>query len=153
MKLALRTVPDLVLRITAVPVEMPSETTIMRLAADMRDTMEAEGGIGLAAPQVGVSLRVIVVRTGRNGDSLALANPVITWRGERMLSEVEGCLSIPGRLVTVLRHRRIQVEGYDIDQGVKVTINAKDTLARILQHEIDHLDGKLIIDHVRRERD
>jgi peptide deformylase len=114
------------------------ESKLDILVADMRALMEREGGIGLAAPQVGVGLRVIIAK------DRALANPVITWHSTRCLVAIEGCLSLPGMMRPIMRWRRITVTALDLDTLKDVTIEAKDEMARVLQHEIDHLNGILI---------
>jgi peptide deformylase len=137
-------VPDPILREVALPVAFPLEPTLQKLVADMHDTMSAEGGVGLAAPQVGTSLRIIVT------EAWALVNPVIIGRSEVTEQANEGCLSIPGLNVIVRRPRRVTVQAYDLADQREVIIQAKGDLARVLQHEIDHLDGKLITDYLRR---
>lgn len=134
------------LRTPALPVlSYDPEAKLDVLVRDMRETMEYFGGIGLAAPQVGVGLRVIVVGI-EGGPHVALANPVIEWRSEKTVVDTEGCLSLPGVVRQVRRPRRVRVQAVDLDTLRVVTIEAKDLYARVLQHEIDHLDGILIID-------
>ncbi|OUM96275.1 MAG: peptide deformylase [Firmicutes bacterium ZCTH02-B6] len=134
-------VPDPVLRKKALPVERVTKR-VQKLIRDMADTMYAANGAGLAAPQVGVSERVIVVDAG---DGLvALINPrIIAAEGSEV--DVEGCLSIPNVSVYVERAAKVEVEGWD-ERGRTVRIKADGLLARALQHEIDHLDGILITD-------
>lgn len=114
--------------------------------ADMVDTMYDEAGIGLAAPQVGISLRLMVVGHDERREPRALINPVIVDRGGQVTAE-EGCLSIPGVFADVTRSEWVDVEGKDVD-GQVVRIQGRGLLARVLQHEIDHLDGVLFIDHL-----
>ncbi len=134
-------VPDPVLRQKARPVERVTKR-IQKLIRDMADTMYAANGAGLAAPQVGVSERVIVVDDG-NG-LVALVNPrLVAAQGSEV--DVEGCLSIPNVNVYVERAAQVEVEGWD-ERGRTVRIKAEGLLARALQHEIDHLDGVLITD-------
>jgi peptide deformylase len=131
------------LRARAEPVEKVTEE-IRRLIRDMRETMKAAPGIGLAAPQVGVLKQVIVVDTGEPGCAVVLVNPkVIGAEGES--TGVEGCLSIPGIQGLVTRPDRIAVRGLDA-RGKKVTVKAEGLFARVIQHEIDHLYGILFID-------
>lgn len=112
------------------------------LINDMAETMYAADGVGLAAPQIGEPIRVIVADAGDG--LIALVNPVITKSdGEDI--EVEGCLSIPGVTGYVKRYAQVQVQGLN-EKGKPVKIQADGLLARILQHEIDHLDGILFID-------
>ena len=114
--------------------------------ADMIDTMYDEVGIGLAAPQVGVSLRLMVVGHEDARDVRALINPVIVDRGGQITAE-EGCLSIPGIFAPVTRSEWVKVEAKDVD-GRPVKIHGRSLLARVVQHEMDHLDGVLFIDHL-----
>lgn len=124
---------------------------IRRLVEDMFDTMRAANGVGLAAVQIGVPLRVIVVEIPEDlddpdaGTSLALVNPELARVSKETEEGVEGCLSVPGWVGNVLRHRRVVVKGLDLN-GRKVRLRAEGYLARILQHEIDHLNGVLFID-------
>ena len=138
-----------VLRREAAPVEEVTEET-RRLVRDMFDTMYDAEGIGLAAPQVGVSERILVVDVTEDDDSRhvhALVNPAITWSSADTAKSGEGCLSIPGIEETVTRPARVVVEAQSLD-GDPVRIEADGMLARALQHEIDHLNGVLFIDRV-----
>lgn len=140
---------DKVLRERARPVETVTEDT-RRLVRDMFDTMYDAGGIGLAAPQVGVSERVLVVDVPDEDGARhrhALVDPVVADRGETIEKAVEGCLSIPGIEELVARPARVVVEGLDTE-GAPVQVEAEGLLARALQHEIDHLDGVLFIDRL-----
>jgi peptide deformylase len=119
---------------------------IRRLAADMIDTMYDEAGLGLAAPQIGVALRLIVIGDERGRDPRALLNPVITEQGGEVTAE-EGCLSIPGIFAEVPRAEWVTIEATDLD-GAPVTVRARGLLARAYQHELDHLDGVLFIDRL-----
>ncbi|MFA5840549.1 MAG: peptide deformylase [Candidatus Margulisiibacteriota bacterium] len=117
---------------------------IVKLIDDMAETMHKAPGIGLAAPQVGESLRVIVVDIGSG--PIALVNPkIIKKSGKQCLTE--GCLSLPGIEAPVERALHIMVTGLD-RSGQKVAIEAKQLLATVFQHEIDHLDGLVLIDRV-----
>jgi len=119
--------------------------SIQRLIDDMIETMQAVPGLGLAAPQVGVSLRVIVIQLPER-EPLALINPQVVRRsGEREV--VEGCLSVPGYQGSIKRSLSVTVKGRD-RRGREVRRKAKELLAQVLEHEIDHLDGILYIDHV-----
>jgi peptide deformylase len=119
---------------------------IRTLVDDMVETMYDEVGIGLAAPQVGISLRLIVMADDETRRARPLVNPVIVARsGER--SAEEGCLSIPGIFAPVTRATWVRVEARDLE-GRPVTIEGHDLLARVFQHEIDHLDGVLFIDRL-----
>ncbi|HET7698934.1 MAG TPA: peptide deformylase [Vicinamibacterales bacterium] len=121
-----------------------------RLVDDMIETMYAAPGIGLAATQIGVSLRVFVIdlSLGRSsGELIVMVNPAFVTREGTQLEE-EGCLSAPGFNATVVRPQRVVVTGLD-RYGQEQTIEGKDLLARAFQHEIDHLDGIVFIDRLR----
>ena len=123
---------------------------IHQLVDDMIQTMYAAPGVGLAAPQVGVPLRIFVVdiSVGRNpADLLTFVNPEFVER-EGMQLEEEGCLSVPGFNATVARPERAIVKGLDRD-GVEHVVDGKGLLARAFQHEMDHLDGTLFVDRLR----
>ncbi len=120
------------------------------LISDMFETMYRAEGIGLAAPQIGISKRVLVIDLRRDddiGERVALVNPRITWVSEEIDKQPEGCLSIPGLEEVVARPWAIRVEGKD-PAGNDVRIETDDLFARALQHEIDHLDGILFTDRV-----
>jgi peptide deformylase len=129
---------------------------LQKLIDDMVETMTEAYGVGLAAPQVAVSQRVIVVRLpdgeewaeeyGEDAGVLHMVvNPEIARSSDEMVDGVEACLSIPGYFGTVERHTEVTVKGLD-RRGKKIRIKARDWLARVFQHEIDHLDGVLFID-------
>ena len=118
---------------------------IRELVENMIETMYAEGGVGLAAPQVGVSKRIIVIDTEEKG-VIVLINPVIVKR-EGESKEEEGCLSVPGIYSPVRRSSMITVDAMDMDEQ-KIRITQEGFLAIALQHEIDHLDGYLFIDRL-----
>jgi peptide deformylase len=128
------------------------DDTVLRLLDDMAQTMYDAPGVGLAAPQVGYNLRVIVVDVEHNeeGDRnlIELINPEIIVSEGKMSSE-EACLSIPGFTAEVKRKSNITVEGLN-RYGKKVRIEAAELLARVFQHEIDHLDGILFVDRLSR---
>jgi peptide deformylase len=143
----LRFMGDPVLRKAAAPVEFLSDE-VRRLIEDMFDTMYAEEGVGLAAPQVGVSQRVIVVDPREDDVApFALINPEILEFSEDLDRGEEGCLSIPGLREIVERPYAVRVRGLDRD-GQPTEFEAEGLLARILQHEVDHLDGILFLDRV-----
>ena len=143
--LRVRKYGDPALRQRALPVgEVTPE--LRAIIADMTDTMYDEVGIGLAAPQVGISLRLIVVADEEGRSVQALLNPAIVEQGGEAVGE-EGCLSIPGVFAPVTRAAWVKVEARAVD-GQPLTINARGLRARVLQHEIDHLDGVLFIDRV-----
>jgi peptide deformylase len=123
---------------------------LQQLIDDMIQTMYAAPGVGLAAPQVGVSARVCVIDLSvgkRGGELLTLVNPEFVERDGMQLEE-EGCLSVPGFNATVARPARVTVLAQDRD-GTARTIEGTGLLARALQHEIDHLDGRLFLDRLR----
>ncbi len=126
------------------------EEDVRRLAADMLETMYKAPGIGLAAPQVGVAKRVVVLDLAADGEArrpMTLVNPELLWRsGERSTTE-EGCLSLPGHFAEVTRPVAVRV-GYLDETGTAREVKADGLLARCLQHEIDHLDGILFVDHL-----
>jgi peptide deformylase len=144
--LEIRKYPDPVLKKKAQPVEA-IDGELQRLVDDMVETMYAAPGIGLAAPQVGVSRRLIVVDvSGREEPAplIVLINPEVVSEGGSMESE-EGCLSLPGFVARVNRCEAITVRGLDRD-GKETAIEASGLLSLALQHEIDHLNGTLILD-------
>jgi peptide deformylase len=142
------TYPDPILRKTAAPVGKVDDE-IRSLLDDMAETMYADEGVGLAAPQVGVGLRAVVIDVGSEGPGLLkMVNPeVVKQEGE--IRWEEGCLSVPDLRVVVKRHERIAVRYLDQD-GVHRELEARGLLAVAVQHEIDHLDGRLIIDNISR---
>jgi peptide deformylase len=138
--------PDPRLRHVAAPVDAVDEA-VRGLAADMLETMYAAHGIGLAATQVGVDRRVCVIDVSEAKDEpLVLINPEISWR-EGSQESVEGCLSIPDVEDKVRRAERVGVRALDRD-GEAFELDTDGLLAVCVQHEIDHLDGRLFIDHL-----
>jgi peptide deformylase len=154
MILPVVTIPDPVLRKKAHKVSRINEET-REFLQNMVETMRDEPGVGLAAPQVGVSERMIVVEYAEGSEDpdapekppklYMLVNPEIVRHSRSTVEGNEGCLSIPGYLGTVERYEAVTVKGLN-QYGDPVKIKAKDWLARIFQHEIDHLDGILYID-------
>lgn len=141
------TEPDPVLRQKSLPVKNIN-AGVLRVLEHMQDTMYLADGIGLAAPQIGVSKRIIVVDPGDN--LLVLINPeIILLEGEQ--SGSEGCLSVPGKLGWLTRAQKIIVQGLN-PLGESVELEAFNLLARVIQHEIDHLDGILFPDKATRIR-
>jgi peptide deformylase len=143
--LDIRVVPDPVLRRKAKRVSV-MDNSIKKLISDMLDTLHGvPGRAGLAAPQVGVPLRVVVIGLPDEQD-IVLVNPEVVRRtGEREVTE--GCLSIPGYYGTVKRSEKVRVKAQD-GNGRELKINADDMLAQALEHEIDHLNGVLYIDRL-----
>jgi len=123
---------------------------LRELVDDMWQTMYHADGIGLAAPQIGVSRRVTVIDLRREDEPearVALVNPRVVWTSDETEKAPEGCLSIPGMEEVVTRPWSVRVEGFDPD-GNEVSIEADELFARALQHEIDHLDGILFPDRI-----
>jgi len=119
--------------------------SIQKLIDNMLETMHAAPGVGLAAPQIGVPLRVIVIGIPEEED-MALINPqVVRRKGERLVNE--GCLSIPGYAGEIKRAESVTVKGRD-QTGKEIRLKANELLAQALEHEIDHLNGVLYIDHL-----
>jgi peptide deformylase len=148
--LDIRTYPDPVLSQVAAPVKNISAETA-KLISDMLDTMYAAPGVGLAAPQVGVSQRIIVLDVDHDHPQkqvYRLINPVIT-RAEGEVVWEEGCLSVVDFTAEVKRAARVELRAFD-EQQKELKIEAEGLLAVAFQHEIDHLDGKLFIDRISR---
>jgi peptide deformylase len=143
--LKVRRYPDPVLRRRAQPVGAVTPE-IRRLVDDMIDTMYDELGLGLAAPQVGASVRLMVVGDEEGQGAQALLNPTLSAQGGTVTAE-EGCLSVPGVFAPVTRAEWVTLEAQDLD-GRPVAITARGLRARVFQHEIDHLDGVLFIDRL-----
>ncbi|MDE0730307.1 MAG: peptide deformylase [Longimicrobiales bacterium] len=140
---------DPILRTAAAEVDAFDQDLKM-LVRDMFETMYHAEGIGLAAPQISISQRVIVVdlRSEEQPEArLALINPKVVWASTESEKTPEGCLSIPGLEEVIKRFSAIRVEAVDIDGG-RIEVEAEGLFARVLQHEIDHLDGILFVDRV-----
>jgi peptide deformylase len=141
--------PDSKLRLVSDPVTKVTGD-VKKLVEDMFETMYDAPGIGLAAIQVGIPQRVVTIDTARQDEEkqpLALINPEILWRSEELSSYEEGCLSIPDYYEVVERPSKVRVRFID-REGAEKEMEADGILATCLQHEIDHLDGKLFIDHI-----
>jgi peptide deformylase len=140
--------PHPVLKTKAKPVERIDDD-LRRLAADMFETMYKAPGIGLAAPQIGVSQRLVVVDVaeGEERRPMTLVNPEILWRSESLAVAEEGCLSLPDQFADVTRPEAIRVR-FLSEHGEERELEANGLLARCVQHEIDHLDGILFVDHL-----
>ena len=123
--------------------------TVRKLVPDMFETMYAAPGIGLAAPQVGVDLRLAVVdlMADDTPHPIVLVNPLVVAASDEWATREEGCLSLPGQYADVSRPARVKVRYHDIE-GVQREIEADGLLAACLQHELDHLDGVLFVDHL-----
>ena len=149
MKKEILVLPDPLLRKVSEPVTSVN-TEVKNLLDDMLETMYAAPGIGLAAVQVGVLKRIIVIDLSKDGekkDPLFIINPEITYKSDELISYEEGCLSIPNQFAEVKRPSSCKVNYLDYD-GKKREINADGLLATCIQHEVDHLNGVLFIDHL-----
>jgi peptide deformylase len=142
--LQIRTLPDPVLRQKARRVNKIDDS-IQKLIDDMIDTMRANSGVGLAAPQIGVPLRIAVIELPGE-EAITLINPEVIKRdGERIL--VEACLSVPGYHGEIKRSWTVKVKAQD-RQGKEIRLKGEDLLAQVLEHETDHLNGTLYVDHL-----
>jgi len=143
------TAPDPRLKIKAKPV-VRVDAKVRRLMDDMLETMYHAIGIGLAAPQVGAAQRVLVIDVAREGEKpqpMRIANPEILWHSEETMIANEGCLSLPEHYADVARPQAIRLRYLDHENEIR-EIEAEGLLATCLQHEIDHLDGVLFVDHI-----
>lgn len=150
--LPIRTSEDPVVQTPAKRVKRIDDS-IKKLVDDMVESMHAASGVGLAAPQVGVPLRVIVVETppeeeGEKGHKVVLVNPEVVERSEEEIADDEGCLSVPGWVGEVKRAAEVVVKGQDL-RGKTVRVKGRGFFARALQHEVDHLNGILFIKRVQ----
>ena len=135
--------PHPLLRLNAAEVDPTKDTSLKGLVAQMAHAMYAAPGVGLAATQVGVKKRVVVFDIDET--LVAILNPVITHRSEEVEIEDEGCLSVPGITIPIERAASIVCDALDLS-GRPIRFEGEGLLARVLQHEIDHLDGLLILD-------
>jgi peptide deformylase len=145
----IRQLGDPVLKSRATPVDRFDDSLrgqVARMAGIMNDAF----GVGLAAPQLGISQRVLVYRVGPDAPTVALVNPEVEWQSDDAEVLDEGCLSIPGVTVDVERPVHVRVRAVD-EQGDERSVEASGLEARVIQHEIDHLDGVLILDRTSRE--
>jgi len=141
--------PDPRLKLKSKPVKNVNELE-RKLIEDMLETMYIEPGIGLAAPQVGHNSRIIVIDISDNKEDrqpYRIVNPIITWVSEDDNISEEGCLSLPQQYAEVVRPRAIKVNYID-QNNVRQSLEADGLLATCLQHEIDHLEGILFVDHI-----
>ena len=140
---------DPVLKSRATPVDRFDDTLrqqVQRMAGIMRDAT----GVGLAAPQLGISQRLLVYRIGSDAPLITLVNPELEWRSEDLETFEEGCLSIPSVAVDVERPVHVRVRAHD-EHGDERLVEASGLEARVIQHEMDHLDGVLMLDRASRE--
>jgi peptide deformylase len=143
--LPIRTVPDPILRKKTKRVTT-IDKSIKKLIADMRETLHADAGrVGLAAPQVGVSLRVTVIGIPDEEDIILINGDIVRRKGKRLVSE--GCLSIPGYVGQLYRAEAVTAKGLDL-KGKEIRIKGEGLLSQALEHEIDHLNGVLYIDRL-----
>ena len=142
--LPIRIAPDPVLRQKSKRVKAV-DSSIKKLIGDMIETMHSASGVGLAAPQVGVPLRVIVISMPEEKEIVLINPQIVRRKGER--SVTEGCLSVPGYFGEIRRAESVTVKGRD-PKGKERRIKASDLLAQALEHEIDHINGVLYIDHL-----
>ena len=141
--------PDKRLKLACKPVE-GVDARVRALMDDMLESMHDSNGIGLAAPQLGVLARVIVLDVARADDKpkpLRLANPEIRWASDEIAEGEEGCLSLPEHYAPVVRPARVRVAYLDYENRAR-ELEAVGLLARCAQHEMDHLDGLLFVDHL-----
>ena len=148
-KLNIERFPSEVLRKQTVKVKDPLSKEIQALIVDMFETMHAAKGLGLAATQVGRSERICVIE--EEGIQYVLINPQVTAKSTKKILAEEGCLSFPGEFMPIIRPEEVKVRFLDKD-GKQCKIKAQGLLARALQHEIDHLDGILIIDRAKKKK-
>ncbi len=141
---------DPVLRTRAQPVGEVDDALRSEIAR-MADLMDRALGVGLAAPQLGVLHRVLVYRVHQEAALCVLVNPEVQWRGGELETAEEGCLSLPEVLVDVERPVHVRVGALD-EQGQTITVEASGLEARVIQHEIDHLDGVLILQRTSRDQ-
>ncbi len=123
---------------------------LLKFIDDMKETMDKENGIGLAAPQVGVNTRVVICKFNHGTPHeliVPMINPEISQRSEEMELHEEGCLSLPKQFDSIARHVSLAVKYLDA-RGKENVLKLRDLNARIVQHEVDHIDGKLYIDHL-----
>jgi peptide deformylase len=145
----IRQYPDSVLRMRAREVES-YDGDLRRLAERMTQLMRDANGVGLAATQIGIIRRVFVVQTDPDEDPIAVVNPVVVEQSDETVVDDEGCLSLQGVQMPVERPTSIRLEGRDLEGG-ELTLDLTDHAARVVQHELDHLDGVLILDRTTDE--
>ncbi|MCS5687837.1 MAG: peptide deformylase [Actinomycetota bacterium] len=147
MSYQIRVLGDPVLRQEALPIEN-IDGRVVRMVKDMVPVMYEAEGIGLAAPQVGIQKRLFVYDMGEGPQTLV--NPQITESDGEWAFE-EGCLSVPGLSFEIIRPKQVHLVGRDLE-GNEVSIEADELLSRLFQHELDHLDGILLLDHLDRDQ-
>ncbi len=148
------------LRETAAPVTEFGTPTLQRLVGDMLATLDASNGVGIAAPQIGEAVRIVIVASRPNArypkaprmEPVVMVNPVYDVVDHRMAKDFEGCLSIPGIRALVPRYRSLRV-AYRDTSGLENELVLEDFVARVFQHEYDHLQGMVYLDRVENNRD
>jgi peptide deformylase len=145
----IRRLGDPVLKSRATPVDR-FDDSLRRQASRMAGIMNDALGVGLAAPQLGISQRLLVYRIGPDAPVIVLANPEVEWSSADIEAGEEGCLSIPGITVDVERPLHVRVRAQD-EEGDQRVVEASGLEARVIQHEMDHLDGVLILERTSRE--
>ncbi|MFC1756434.1 peptide deformylase [Patescibacteria group bacterium] len=146
-KLKIRKYPNKILKQKAAKIKDPMDPKIKKLIPQMIETMKENNGLGLAAPQIGESLRLCIIDEG--GVLYVLINPKIKSKSKKQILLEEGCLSFPGKFLPIKRAEKVKVR-YINEKGIKSKIKAEGLLARALQHEIDHLDGILMISRTKK---
>ncbi|EKE19842.1 MAG: hypothetical protein ACD_8C00098G0006 [uncultured bacterium] len=149
MKLNIRKNGDPVLRQKTIKIKDPSSKEVQDLILSMIETMKANNGVGLASTQVGSDLRLCVIQP--EDKCYVMINPQITSRSSKKVICEEGCLSFPGEFFPISRYGEVQVRYLD-ENGKPSKAKGKDLFARAIQHELDHLDGVLIIDRIKKTR-
>jgi peptide deformylase len=141
--------PNPILRKKSQPIKDVLDQELQKMLPEMVETMIKKDGVGLAAPQIGKNIRLVTIRF--KDDNLILFNPVIVKKSLFKEWDEEGCLSVPDVFGDVKRHKKIAIKYFD-KNNLEQQLNAEGLLARIIQHEIDHLDGILFIDKAKRLR-
>lgn len=141
--------PNPLLRKKSEKIKDPTDPKIQKLINKMIETLRSENGLGLAAPQVGQCIRLCIVEC--DGELNILINPVVKNKSRKKVVMEEGCLSFPGKFYSVSRPEEIKVRHLD-KKGNKAKIKARGILSRAIQHEIDHLDGILVIDRIKNKK-
>lgn len=142
--------PNKILRQPTEPVTFPLSPAIKKLTKDMIETVKKADGIGLAAPQVGKSVKLVIINLEKNGIPLfPMYNPKVIAKSFKKLSLEEGCLSIPKVFGMVLRPKKVTIEAQNME-GQTIRISDDGWVSRVAQHEIDHINGRLIIDLIKK---
>lgn len=141
--------PNEILRKKSTEVKDPTSTEIKQLILEMTQTLRANNGLGLAAPQVGKNIRLCIIEI--QNELFVLINPEVKSLSKEKIISEEGCLSFPNKFLNIPRHKRIKIKATDAT-GKKQIIRARGLLARAMQHEIDHLNGVLIVDQVNEDQ-